>query len=365
MKKVVVTGSKGFIGSNLIIQLKKIQGIEVIGLTRDSSAYEFNSALEGCDIVYHLAGINRPKDDNEFTIGNIEYTSKICEVLAKNSKSPVIIMSSSVQAEGDNPYGKSKRLSENVVKKFGINAVVFRLPGVFGKWCRPHYNSVVATFCYNVANKKPLVIRDPDFSLPLVYVDDVVSSFIGYLYRPVSGFNWGNVEPVFQSTLGELANLISSFPEGRKTLEAPNVGDLLTKYLYSTYLSFLPESDFSYPLNLRADNRGSLFEWIKSEQFGQIFVSTTNPGVTRGNHYHHTKTEKFLVVRGEAVIRFRKLGDTAETKYYVSGDKPTVVDIPTGYTHNITNVGNSELITLFWANEIFDMNRMDTYFEEV
>lgn len=365
MKKVVVTGSQGFIGKNLIARLGRVEDLDVIGLHRESSTEEFNIALKDCDLVYHLAGVNRPKEESEFISGNLDYTSQILQVLSKNTKNPTLVVSSSSQAEKENPYGTSKRLAEDAIEKSGVNAVVFRLPGVFGKWSRPNYNSVVSTFCYNVANKKPLEVRDPSFSLPLVYVDDVVESFIKYLDKSVSGFQRDTVKTVFQTTLGELAEVISSFPLNRKTLHAPAVGDTFTKYLYSTYLSYLPESDFSYPMELKVDNRGDLFEWIKSEQFGQIFVSTTKPGITRGNHYHHTKTEKFLVIRGEAVIRFRKLGESKVIEYPVSGEKPTVVDIPTGYTHNITNTGDTELITLFWANEIFDTNRMDTYFEEV
>lgn len=365
MKKVVVTGSQGFIGKNLIVRLGRFDELEVVGLHRESSSEDFNSALNDCDLVYHLAGVNRPKEESEFISGNLDYTSQILEVLSKNTKNPTLVVSSSSQAEKENPYGTSKRMAEEAIENSGVDAVVFRLPGVFGKWSKPNYNSVVSTFCYNVANKKPLEVRDPSFSLPLVYVDDVVESFLKYLGKPVSGFKRDTVKTVFQTTLGELAEVISSFPENRKTLHAPAVGDTFTKYLYSTYLSYLPESDFSYPMELKVDNRGDLFEWIKSEQFGQIFVSTTKPGITRGNHYHHTKTEKFLVIRGEAVIRFRKLGESKVIEYPVSGEKPTVVDIPTGYTHNITNTGDTELITLFWANEIFDTNRTDTYFEEV
>lgn len=366
--KVVVTGANGFIGKNLMARLAREEGIELVKITRETPVQIFGEMLRGADIIYHLAGVNRPVNEAEFTTGNTFLTKDLLDAIPAG-ECPSWVMSSSTQAELDNPYGKSKREAEEIVAMAAdqgrVNAVVFRLPGVFGKWSKPNYNSVISTFCHNVAHGLPLEVRDPSYSFPVVYVDDVVEQFLGYLKECPKGYTLDQIRTQFNVSLGFLAETIKSFPENRKTLVAPKVGDTLTKYLYSTYLSYLPEDQFSYPMKLNVDSRGDLFEWIKSEQFGQVFISTTKPGITRGNHYHHTKTEKFLVIRGEAVIRFRQIESNKVIEYSVSGSAPTVVDIPTGYTHNITNVGDSELITLFWANEIFDPNRADTYFLEV
>lgn len=365
-----MTGANGFIGKNLCARLERLEEVILFKISRQTKESELMAALADAHVIYHLAGVNRPKDLKEFTSGNVDFTQAILNGLQSNSNKPKLIISSSSQAELDNDYGKSKRKAEELVEvaaKNGIcQAVVFRLPGVFGKWSKPNYNSVVSTFCYNAANGLELEVRDPNYTFPLVYVDDVVEQFLSHLSHPVGiDFSYEEIRTVFNVSLGYLANTIKSFPTNRQTLLAPAVGDTLTKYLYSTYLSYLPEDSFSYPMELKVDNRGDLFEWIKSKEFGQIFISTTKPGITRGNHYHHTKTEKFLVIRGEAVIRFRRIDSDKVIEYKVNGKNPTVVDIPTGYTHNITNTGESELITLFWANEIFDTNRTDTYFLEV
>jgi UDP-2-acetamido-2,6-beta-L-arabino-hexul-4-ose reductase len=367
--KVVVTGAGGFIGKNLCASLERIDGVEVNRVFSTTKREEYNPWIKEADVIYHLAGVNRPKDPSEYIIGNTNFTREILELAAEEGIIPTVVFSSSTQAEKDNDYGKSKRAAEELVKKYAsngkIHGAIYRLPGVFGKWSRPNYNSVVSTFCYNVANELPLEVRNPSLSLPLVYVDDVVQTFLGHLYSRFKGLGTFDVTPVFHTTLGELVDIISSFPGLRESLRAPKVGKGLEKRLYSTYLSYLPTDKFSYPMELKKDNRGDLFEWIKSEDFGQIFVSTTKPGITRGNHYHHTKTEKFLVIRAEAEIGFRQIDSDQVITYKVNGSEPTVVDIPTGYTHNITNTGQTDLITLFWANEIFDTERPDTYFLEV
>ena len=367
--KVVVTGAGGFIGKNLCASLDRIDGLEVKRVFSSTQKDEYRIWVKEAEIIYHLAGVNRPKDPSEFITGNTNYTREILELAAAGGNVPTVVVSSTTQAVKDNDYGKSKRAAEELVEEYAskskINGAIYRLPGVFGKWSRPNYNSVVSTFCYNVANELPLEVRDPSFAIPLVYVDDVVQAFLFHLNSRFKGLRTFEVNPFFNTTLGELADIISSFPGLRESLRAPKVGKGLEKRLYSTYLSYLPTDKFSYPIELKKDNRGDLFEWIKSEDFGQIFVSTTKPGITRGNHYHHTKTEKFLVIRGEAEIAFRQIDSDQVITYKVNGSEPTVVDIPTGYTHNITNTGQMELITLFWANEIFDTKRPDTYFLEV
>ena len=367
--KVVITGAGGFIGRNLCAALDRIDGVEVNRVYSTTHRDVYSPWIKEADVIYHLAGVNRPKDPSEFVTGNTNFTKEIIEIAAEGGNVPTVVISSTTQALKDNDYGKSKRAAEELIEEYAsngkIHGVIYRLPGVFGKWSRPNYNSVVSTFCHNMANELPLEVRDPSFALPLVYVDDVVQAFLSHLNNRFKGWENFEVTPVFNTTLGELADIISSFPGLRESLHAPKVGKSLEKKLYSTYLSYLPSDNFSYPMEIKKDNRGDLFEWIKSEDFGQIFVSTTKPGITRGNHYHHTKTEKFLVIRGEAEICFRQIDSNHVITYKVNGSEPTVVDIPTGYTHNITNTGQTELITLFWANEIFDTERPDTHFLEV
>ncbi|NLR78608.1 SDR family oxidoreductase [Chitinophaga eiseniae] len=369
--KVVVTGANGFIGRNLVAHLKQQKEVEVYEITRETPVNDYAGILKNAAVIYHLGGVNRPVHPDDFHTGNTLLTADILGHIKSNTFPSKIIISSSAQAEQDNPYGKSKLAAEELAKSFAKDniheVVLYRLPGIFGKWCKPNYNSVVATFCYNVARNIPLEIRDPAYQLTLSYVDDVVSAFLSHLDKPVrqSSFSFEDISTKFTITLGALAETITSFKEGRESLRLPINGDTLRKYLYSTYLTYLPENEFSYPMKLNVDNRGSLFEWIKHNAMGQIFISSTHPGITRGNHFHHTKTEKFLVIKGEAIIRFRKIDDEEVIEYPVNGEQPQVVDIPPGYTHNITNTGSSELITLFWANEMFDQNRPDTYFLQV
>lgn len=367
--RVVVTGAGGFIGRNLCASLSLVEEVKVYPIYSSTKKLEITQMLKEADVVYHLAGVNRPTDPEDFEIGNAQFTREILEEIAKGENIPTFVLSSTIQVVNDSEYGRSKKVAEELVIDFAsrgiIQAAIYRLPGVFGKWSKPNYNSVVSTFCYNIANGFPIEIREEDFKLSLIYVDDLVNLLLTHLTIKNHQSEFFDVAPLFEITLGELATTISSFPKLRKSLHAPKIGDPLHKRLYSTYLSYLPEDKFSYPLELKEDNRGNLFEWIKSDNFGQIFVSTTKPGITRGNHYHHLKTEKFLVIRGEAEIHFRQISTEKIIKYEVSGSKPMVVDIPIGYTHNITNKGKTELITLFWANEIFDSENPDTYFLQV
>lgn len=368
-KKVLVTGANGFIGKNLMVHLQAIAGIEAVAITRSDDDSSLPGKLNGADIIFHLAGVNRPANSTEFEEVNTLFTEKIVRLLENNHQPYKMVFTSSAQALLDNPYGKSKLAAEKTIQKSVLSgeAVIYRLPGVFGKWCRPDYNSVVATFCNNIAHDIPVFIRDPAFSLTLVYIDDVIKCLLKHIDEPIQGgrCTFEEVTPHHQVTLGSLVEMIQSFKNSRNNLLVPKVGHAFEKALYSTYLSYLPANAFSYNLELKTDNRGWLFELLKSPDAGQIFLSSTLPGITRGNHFHHTKTEKFVVIQGEGLIRFRKVDEENILEYRVSGSKPSVVDIPPGYTHSITNVGTDVMITLFWANEIFNQQAPDTVFTAV
>lgn len=364
--KIVVTGANGFIGRNLVVHLQASGEHEVILFTRDHSPEQLSSLVASADVVFHLAGVNRPETDEEFFEGNVDLTRTLCEALTQSGRKTPIVFSSSIHAVADTPYGCSKRQAEQVVERYadttGARAVIYRLPNVFGKWSRPEYNSVVATFCHNIARGLPITVTDPGRELELAYVDDVVASLVAELDElREPGIYYHSVNVTHRISLGELADRIRSFKDSRTTLLVPDMSDALTHKLYATYLSFLDSKDFAYNLDQRVDHRGALAEFVKAETFGQLFVSRTKPGVTRGNHYHHTKTEKFLVVEGEAIVRFRKYGSDVVFEYRVRGEDFRVIDIPPGYTHSIENVGTTELVTLFWASEIFDATRPDTY----
>jgi UDP-2-acetamido-2,6-beta-L-arabino-hexul-4-ose reductase len=371
--KVLVTGSKGFVGRNLCAVLGTIESVEVMEFDCENTSAELEGMLAEADLIFHLAGVNRPKNNEEFKSGNAGLTEEICMILQRLGRSPKIILASSIQAELNNPYGSSKLQAELALQAFaettGARTVVYRFKNLFGKWCRPNYNSVTATFCHNIAHGLPVTISDPGRSIELTYIDDVVSALIGEIPSAEgvqeSGFAFGAELTAYPITLKELAALITSFRDSRQTLLLPGFDSPLVKALYATYLSYLEGADFAYPLQIRTDERGSLAEMMKSRTFGQIFVSRTKPGITRGNHYHHTKTEKFMVVEGDAVIRFRQIDGAEVIEHRVSGRDFRVVDIPPGYTHHITNIGNGELVTLFWASEIFNPEKPDTIFLKV
>jgi len=371
MKTVLVTGAKGFIGRNLLRHLAARQDVRVIGLDVDNSREELVAAVSEADFIMHLAGVNRPKDVHEFETGNRGASEDLVELLEAQGRQVPVLLSSSIQAELDNPYGISKRGAEAAFFEYGTKndapVFVFRLPNVFGKWCRPNYNSVVATWCHNTANGLPIQINDPATSLKLVYIDDVIAAFIGALDgqgRPEAD-GYCRVPVVYVKSLGEIAGLLEGFIQSRRSLVMPSLEDDFVRKLYGTWLSYLPVDGFAYPLEMKNDNRGWLAEFIKSASFGQVFVSKTKPGITRGNHWHHTKVEKFLVVSGTGLVRFRQVDGTAVLEYPVSGDQLSVVDIPVGYTHSITNTGTTEMVTIFWADEIFNPGTPDTYFLEV
>jgi UDP-2-acetamido-2,6-beta-L-arabino-hexul-4-ose reductase len=366
MKTIVVTGAKGFIGRNLVAWLSTLPDLTILPLDIEDSAAALAAALGRADFVFHLAGTNRPERPEEFDEGNAGVTRGVVRQLESGGRPVPVLLTSSTQALLDNPYGLSKRRAEEAVFGYGeatgAAIFVYRLPNVFGKWSRPNYNSVVATFCHNVAHGLPLQVNDPDRELHLVHIDDVVASFVGALEGRVKPDADGtcSIPKSFTIRLQDLADRVRSFPLARTTREVPDLGDELTRLLYSMYLTYLPQDQFSYTLEMKRDQRGWLAEFVRTANAGQVFVSITRPGITRGNHWHHTKTEKFLVVQGQAMIRFREIAGDRVLEYPVSGDCLQVVDIPPGYAHAITNVGTADVITIFWASEPFDPSRPDT-----
>lgn len=368
--KILVTGSNGFIGKNLLAELRNKGYEDILTFTKESSFEDLALYTKECEFVFHLAGVNRTENDDEFISGNADLTGMLLELLRLNNNRSPVLFSSSIQAGKDSPYGQSKKLAEqHLFSHSEINkskVLIYRLPNLFGKWGKPHYNSVVSTFCYNVANGHPISITDEKKILALNYIDDVINEFIMALTNKETWKDEYCIVPhTHEVTLGELAGKILAFKQNRETLLMPSLKTDFDKALYGTYLSYLNQESFSYPLNKRTDVRGWLAEFMKSESMGQLFISRTKPGITRGNHWHHSKVEKFLVVKGQASIKFRNVGSNSIIEYKVDGDEPEVVDIPAGYTHSLENIGNDELITLFWASEIFDQERPDTFFMEV
>lgn len=369
---ILVTGANGFIGKNLQVRLSELQGFSVLPFVRGDDVGQLPALVAQADAVIHLAGENRPADEAAFATVNTGLTVALCNALAQEAahtgrKLPVVL-ASSTQAERDNAYGRSKLAAEHAVQNLaetvGNAAMVFRLPGVFGKWCKPYYNSVVATFCHNLARGLPIQINDAAAALKLVYVDDVVSALLAALEAP-AGLGQGSVAPVYETTLGELAAQIKAFDDCRTTLLSERVGTGLVRALYATYVSYLPNERFSYEVPAHADPRGVFVEMLKTPDSGQFSYFTAHPGITRGGHYHHTKTEKFLVIKGKALFRFRHLLTDELVQLHTSGDKPQVVDTIPGWTHDITNVGEDDLIVMLWANENFDRQKPDTVANKV
>lgn len=380
---ILVTGAKGFVGKNLVAQLHNIQDgkaknyaisgqeIKVFEYDIDSDPAELDVYCKSADFVFNLAGVNRPKDPGEFMNGNFGFASLLLDTLKKHKNSCPVMISSSIQAELDNPYGESKRAGENLLfeytKETGAKVFVYRFPNLFGKWCKPNYNSAVATFCNNIANDLPIKVNDPSVVMHLVYIDDVVDELINalggnehrrgdYCYVPVE----------HTITLGEIVDLIYSFKDMPENLSVPDFGEPFTKKLYSTYLSYLPKEKFSYPLKMNVDGRGSFTEIIRTADRGQFSVNISKPGITKGQHWHNTKNEKFVVVSGHGLIQLRKIGTDEVINFEVSGDNIEVVEMIPGYTHNIINLSDTDdLVTFMWCNECFDPNRPDTYFEPV
>ena len=365
--KVLVTGAKGFIGKNLLVRLSELSRVSIETFTSQDSPESLASKVDDVDAIIHLAGVNRPDSDAEFAEINRDLTARLCEELKQLNKKPHIIFASSIQVERNNPYGKSKLAAEEELKKYvadtGGSVSVFRLPNVFGKWCRPDYNSVVSTFCHNIAQGQEIDIHDPATMVNMVYIDDVIDGFIERLHLSKSlmgEYQFEEAKPVYTIGLGELADKIYSFRNSRKTLVTDKVGNGFTRALYATYLSYLKPGSFSYSLESHQDERGVFVEFLKTTDSGQISFFTAGPGITRGGHYHHTKNEKFLVVQGEAKFRFKNLSTFENYELAVSSSTPEVVETIPGWAHDISNTGNEELVVLIWANEIFDVDNPDT-----
>ena len=370
--RVLITGANGFVGRNLQLFLAERKDMEVVCFTREHAPAQLPALLRGVDFIFHLAGVNRPQDPLEFVAGNSDLTTALvtaveAEMRASRKKVP-IVYTSSIQAAYDNPYGTSKRVAETALQAFalrtGASAHVFRLPNVFGKWCKPNYNSVVATFCHNIARDLPIQINNPVAPLTLVYVDDVIGRFFQLLSGAepsVDAEGFATVAPQFTTTVGELARLIGSFRDSRNTLMTERVGTGLVRALYATYVSYLPVASFTYRVPQHGDPRGVFVEMLKTPDCGQFSFFTAHPGITRGGHYHHSKTEKFLVIKGEARFRFRHM-QTGETHELVtSGAWAEIVETVPGWTHDITNIGSEEMVVMLWANEVFDRSKPDTY----
>ena len=371
--KVLITGADGFIGRNLRLRLQERSDVEVVSYTRDHEVGQLSQLLEGVNFVFHLAGVNRPMNRDEFVTGNTDFTRYVCRAVADvartSGKSIPILFASSTQAAQDNPYGQSKRDAEDILAVAGheypmVPVHVFRLPNIFGKWSKPNFNSVVATFCHNISRNLSIQINDANALIRLVYIDDVIDQFIKTMdgVAPViEADGFASVHPQYNTTVGELAHLIQSFYDSRSSLVTERVGAGLARALYATYVSYLPVKNFVYDIPQHADRRGVFVEMLKTPDCGQFSYFTAHPGETRGGHYHHSKTEKFLVIKGHALFRFRHMqtGETHEVT--TSGDKSQIVDTVPGWTHDITNTGVEDMLVMLWANEIFDRVRPDTF----
>lgn len=365
--QILITGAKGFMGRNLCAALKQTRPDDLLYLIdADSTEQELGSAAAQADFVFHLAGVNRPERVEAFMEGNRDFTRKLLSLL-ENGKKPPVLLTSSIQAALDNPYGESKRAGEDAVRAYaqrtGAPVYIYRLPNAFGKWSRPHYNSAVATFCYNISRGLPITVNDSSVKLTLCYIDDIVAECLRALEGKPCRIEDGlcRVEPEHTILLGELADRLRSFGEMRNRLDVPDQSDPLTAKLYATYLSFLPAEDLARAPVTHSDARGSFTELLHMAGYGQVSVNVSKPHIVKGEHWHHTKHEKFIVLSGEGVIRLRKPEETTVITYRVSGDVYQVVDIPPGYTHNIENTGDTDMITLMWANERFDAARPDTW----
>jgi UDP-2-acetamido-2,6-beta-L-arabino-hexul-4-ose reductase len=376
--RILITGSNGFFGKNLVSHLNKKDGIDIFHFNRVDSFDSLSFSLDEIDIIFHLAGENRPNSFDDFNINNVVLTKKLCDELQKKQKHIPIIFSStnhvlSVEensvSEIVRAYGKSKLSAESALMEYaqntGASVVIYRFPGVFGKWCKPNYNSVVATFCHNIAHQTAIEITDPDKVIKLVYVDDVISDFLVLLEKMPTGISFKRMHPEYEISLGGLANAIANFKKSRKELYIEAVGVGFMRALYATYISYLPKEEFSYDLEYFEDKRGVFVEILKTQNSGQISYFTAKPGVTRGGHFHHSKIEKFLVIEGEALFRFRHIISNDYFEIKVKAGQPRIVETIPGWTHDITNIGSNELISLLWANEVFNSDRPDTIFERV
>jgi UDP-2-acetamido-2,6-beta-L-arabino-hexul-4-ose reductase len=367
--KVLVTGSNGFIGKNLVVRLKERADIDVQCFVRGDALTDLFAKVAQADFVFHLAGVNRPQHEAEFAEGNNDLTNHLCDAVRATGRKIPIVYTSSVQAERENAYGASKLGAEQALialaEQTEAPVWIYRLPNVFGKWCRPDYNSVVATFCHNLVHGLPIAVNDPDAVLRLVYVDDVAVAFLSHLDQPASSLSFAQVQPIYETTVGALAAQLQAFKQSRINMVIEPVGHGFLRALYATYISYYPPSEFAYPLVKHEDPRGSFAEMLKTKNSGQFSFFTAHPGVTRGGHYHHTKNEKFLVVQGTASFKFRNIVSGEEYELCTKHDTPQVVETVPGWSHDITNIGEDTMVVMLWANEIFDPSRPDTKSYEV
>ncbi|MBJ2289917.1 NAD-dependent epimerase/dehydratase family protein [Pseudomonas sp. MF5691] len=363
--KVLITGANGFVGQNLISHLGERADVEFVRFTRDDSLASLPGLVAQVDFIFHLAGVNRPTDPQEFNTGNTDLTGALCDAVISSGRQVPVLYTSSSQAELDNPYGSSKRGAEelllNLQASSGSAVYIFRLPNVFGKWARPNYNSAVATFCNNIARDIPIKVNDPLALINLVYIDDVVTQFIAVMDGKVSARSFVSVEPQYSISVGGLVEQLSAFRDSRATMISERVGTGLVRALYSTYLSYLPPENFTYKVPKYEDPRGVFVEMLKTPDAGQFSFFTAHPGITRGGHYHHSKTEKFLVIKGTACFRFRHIVSGEFYELFTTGEQPEIVETVPGWTHDVSNVGQEEMIVMLWANEIFDRQAPDTY----
>ncbi|MGB8600138.1 MAG: capsular polysaccharide biosynthesis protein CapF [Burkholderiales bacterium] len=366
--RVMVTGANGFVGKNLCLRLRELGGITILPVTRDTSPEDLNRLVGNADFVFHLAGVNRPQDPAEFQTGNAKTTQALCAALLATKRKIPVVYTSSSQADLDNPYGQSKLAAEKILTQYsdscGAPVYIYRLPNIFGKWCRPNYNSAVATFCHNITRGLPIQINNPSADVRLVYIDDVLDAFLPLLKSQELG-GAKEVKPVYSITVGELAAQIEAFRHSRDTLVSERVGTGFVRALYSTYVSYLPTDAFSYKVPAHKDPRGVFVEMLKTPDTGQFSFFTAHPGITRGEHYHHTKTEKFLVIKGKAHFGFRHMDTNEYYEIITAGEIPQIVETVPGWTHNITNIGADEMIVMLWANEIFDRQKPDTIAQKV
>lgn len=362
--KVLVTGADGFIGKNLCVTLQRRDDIEVVKFTRESNPSDLPDLVNQVDFIFHLAGVNRPKEEKEFFEGNADLTKLICDAVRASGRKIPVVLSSSIQAERMNPYGRSKLQAEmhllNLYMETENPVYIYRLPNVFGKWCKPNYNSAVATFCHNISHDLPIQINDPSAPLTLVHIGDVVSSFMNVMTALPKETLHIDVAPVYHTTVGQLADQLYQFKKSRETLVTEAVGDGFMRVLYATYISYISPDQFNYPLVKHEDPRGVFVEMLKTKDSGQFSFFTAHPGITRGGHYHHVKTEKFLVIKGRARFGFRHVVTDEVREIFTSGDTPEIVETVPGWSHDITNVGDDEMVVMLWANENFNPEKPDT-----
>ena len=365
--KVLVTGANGFIGKNLISHLQELDKLEIVTFTKNDDFKKIEDSIAEIDFIFHLAGVNRPKDNSEFYAGNSDLTKQIVDLI--KDKNIPILLSSSIQAERDNDYGKSKKMAEDYIRENLQHYYIYRLHNVFGKWCKPNYNSVVATFCNNIANGLEISVNDRATELNLIYIDDIIAEFLRVMVHKepsekVDGICY--INPRYNVTLGYIADKLYEFDKSMNSIYVPNTGDDFTKKLYSTYISYLPLERTVSVAKKNVDERGAFVELVRTNECGQFSISFSKPGIVRGNHYHHTKLERFIVVKGKARISFSNVLDPEDNySFEVDEEKIEIVTIPVGYTHNIENIGDTEMILAIWCNELFDKENPDTYYKEV